>query len=628
MKYSYNWLQSHIQEPLPTPDALKETIIFHAFEVEDVEEKNGLSAQAGDSVFDIKVLPDRAGDCLSHYGMAREIAGLLRLTLKPLTDAPLPDMPLLLPVEVKSELCRRYIAVRIDGVTVGPSPDWLKERLEAVGQRSINNVVDATNFVLLDLGQPTHAFDSAKIDGGITVRLAHEGETIITLSEESKILTADMLVIADYVGALAIAGVKGGKTAEVQAGSKPDNSVGPRVGSAGSPQPDTTELSGSSPATTSIILETANFDAVSVRKTARALSLPTDAAKRFENNLSPSVALPAASMLASLIKQIAGGEITGVSDIYPSPVVSRTLSFTVSDVARRLGEWVTEAKIKQVFDTYNYEYTSTDGVFVLTVPTWRADIEGAHDIAEEIGRVIGYETIVPAALPTLHPIDHSPVYVAIRAAKAWLVHDGYKEVMTYTFRPKGEVEIARGAKGKSALRTNLSDAMKESYELNKQHAALLGITDVKLFEIGAVFAKDKEEVHLCIADKNGIQEMTVQAYLDEHKVVVESTTLETAPSTTSFTPWSVYPFSTRDVAVWVEGEEGKQRLNDIVTRFAAVHCVRPAVLFDEFTKDGKTSVAYRLVFQSYDKTLTEADIEGWMQVLVGEITTTEGFSIR
>lgn len=628
MKYSYNWLQSHIQEPLPTPEALKETIIFHAFEVEDVEEKNGLSAQAGDSVFDIKVLPDRAGDCLSHYGMAREIAGLLKLTLKPLTDAPLPDMPLLLPVEVKSELCRRYIAVRIDGVTVGESPAWLKERLEAVGQRSINNVVDATNFVLLDLGQPTHAFDSAKIDGGITVRLAHEGETIITLSEESKTLSTDTLVIADYVGALAIAGVKGGKTAEVQAGSKPDNSVGPRVGSAGSPQPDTTELSGSSPATTSIILEIANFDALSVRKTARALSLPTDAAKRFENNLSPETALPAAAMLASLIKQIAGGEITGVSDVYPAPVAPRTISFTVLDVARRLGEWVTEAKIRDVFDTYRYEYTCTDGVFVLTAPTWRADITGVHDIAEEVGRVIGYDTIAPAPLPIVHPIDHSPVYAAIRAAKAWLVHDGYREVMTYTFRPKGDIEIARGAKGKSALRTNLSDAMKESYELNRANAPLLGISETKLFEIGTVFTKDKEEMHLCIADKDGIKEMTVDSYIAEHKVVVETTTLELTPSTNVFKPWSVYPFSTRDIAVWVSDEAGKQQLLDIVTAFANSYCVRPAVLFDEFTKDSKTSQAYRFVFQSYDKTLTETEVEGWMKLLTDDIVKTEVFTIR
>lgn len=592
MKYSYTWLQSHIEGTLPSPEKLREVIHNHAFEVEEAEEKGS------DTVFDIAVLPDRAGDCLSHYGMAREIAGLLKLTLKPLTDASLPDMPLLLPVEVKSELCRRYIAVRIDGVTVGSSPVWLKERLEAVGQRSINNVVDATNFILLDLGQPTHAFDSAKIDGGITVRLAHEGETIITLSEETKTLNPDMLVIADYVGALAIAGIKGGKTAEV------------------------------SNSTTSIVLEIANFDPVAVRKIARALALPTDAAKRFENNLSPVTALPAAAMLASLIKQIAGGEVTGVSDVYPVPVVSRTISCAVADVARLLGQWVTETKIKQVFDTYRYEYTCTDGIFVLTVPMWRADIMGAHDIAEEVGRVIGYDTITPLSLPVIHQVEHSTTYIAIRAAKAWLVHDGYREVMTYTFRPKGEVEIVRGAKGKSALRTNLSDGMKDSYELNRQNMPLLGIQEVKLFEIGTVFSKDKEEVHVCVADKNGIKEMTVESYIDEHKVVVENTILEITPSAGSFKSWSVYPFSTRDVAVWVVGETGKQQLLDIVTKFATTYCVRPAVLFDEFMKEGKTSQAYRFVFQAYDKTLTEADIEGWVQILLDELSAIEGFSIR
>ncbi len=592
MKYSYTWLQSHIEQPLPKPEVLKEKIIFGAFEVESTE-------QVGDdTIFDIKVLPDRAGDCLSHYGMAREIAGLLNLSLKS-TERDLPAIDLLLPVEVKSDLVRRYMAIRMDGVKVMPSPAWLKDALESVGQRSINNIVDATNFILLDTGQPTHAYDAAKIDGGIVVRDAHEGEKMLTLSDEEKILHPENLVIADYVGALAIAGVKGGKSAEIE------------------------------DSTTSIILEIANFDPGSVRKTARALGLPTDAAKRFENNLSPEVAYQVAAQLVSLIKDIAGGEVTGVTDIFPNKLQPRTLSFSVDDIIRFLGESVTDKKIATVFDQYHYTYTYIDGVFTLTGPVWRRDITGAHDIAEEIGRVMGYGSIVPKPLPELFAVAHAPIYQSIRAAKAWLVHDGYREVMTYTFVKKGEVEVARGSKGKSALRTNLSDGLKESYDLNKQHAALLGASEIQIFEIGAVFPRqDQEVINVGIADAHGIKEMTLDAYIAEHKIVVETTSLEIEPYATPFVPWSIYPYITRDIAVWIAVPTDESILTELLTTFARQYCASAPVVFDQFEKDGKKSIAYRLVFQAHDRTLTDTEVEGWMSILVSEIVARGVFEIR
>lgn len=600
MKYSYNWLQQHIEEKLPTPDALKDKIIFGAFEVESAEAVGDLSAQAGDTVYDIKVLPDRAGDCLSHYGMAREIAGLLGLTLKK-ESRTLPTMKLLLPVEVKSDLCRRYIAVRIDGVKVGSSPEWLRTQLESVGQKSINNVVDATNFILLDQGQPTHAYDAARVDGGIIIRDAKEGEKIITLSDEEKVLDPTSLVITDYLGALGIAGVKGGKSAEI------------------------------SDSTTSIILEIANFDPVSVRTTARKLGLPTDAAKRFENDLAPEVAPIAASKLIALIKEIAGGEVTGIIDIYPKPGEQRTISFSTGAIERILGTTSAEA-IKKVFDAYQYSYTANGNTFTLDVPYWRRDITGAHDIAEEVGRVSGYEHIESKSL-TPTPIEYNPVYQSIRAARAWLVHDGYREVMTYTFCKKGEIEVARGPVGKSALRINLSDGLKNAYDRNVRNAPLLGTADVKLFEIGTVFSKDAEDLHIAIADGHGITEYTLADYIAQKKIVVETTTLEIVSDAHPFIQWSSYPFITRDIAVWVSGEE--EKLQTIVGQFAREYCVVPAIMFDRFEKsassaggDSKTSVAYRFVFQAFDKTLTDAEVESQFQLLRNEIQKHENFQIR
>jgi phenylalanyl-tRNA synthetase beta chain len=603
MKYSYNWLQSHIEDPLPSAEVLKETIIFHAFEVEEME------VTLTDTIFDIKVLPDRAGDCLSHYGMAREIAGLLDLNFNDITYT-LPTATLGVPVTIEVPECKRYSAIRIDGVHVGPSPAWLVKKLEDVGQRSINNVVDATNFILLDLGQPTHAFDADKIKDGIVVRYAKEGETITTLSSEEKTLKENMVVIATNGESsgesipLAIAGVKGGIAAEVTKD------------------------------TTSIILEIANFDATSVRKTSRSLGLVTDASKRFENNLAPYMVEPARAKLVGLIAILAGGEVSAVTDEYPNPQLERTISFTLEDIQRVLGTTITDIAMTKVLDQYGYSYETSEEFYTLAVPRWRHDITGAHDMAEEFGRVIGYDTIEAKPIPFAPAIVLNEQYEKIRAIKFYLMKKGYSEVLTYAFRKKGEVTISHGPKDKSALRSNLSDAMKESYDMNRLNAALLGLKEVKEFEIGTVFSTDAEQINVAVADKSGIKESSLEAFYEEHKEELIEIDLSTVAAkivaivgSNTFKPWSIYPFITRDIAVWVD--DGQQHaLEKIVNDFASDHCARPATLFDMFTKEGKTSVAYRLVFQSKEKTLTDEDVEKEFQLLVVEITAHAGIKIR
>ncbi len=590
MKYSYNWLQSHIEDPLPTPEVLKETIIFHAFEVEDIEVIDT------DTIFDIKVLPDRAGDCLSHYGMAREIAGLLDLNFieSAYTSPTVVDE---VNIDVQTAQCLRYSAVRIDGVRVPPSPDWLVKKLAAVGQRSINNIVDATNFILLDMGQPTHAFDADKVHGIIAVReIGPNGETITTLSGEEKNLKEGMMVIADEDKLLAIAGVKGGNAAEV-----------------------TME-------TRSIILEIANFDAASVRKTARMLGLPTDAAKRFENNLSPHVVESARAKLIGLIQILSGGTVAAAGEQYPNPQTERAISFTLADIQRLLGNTITDNAIVKVFDQYGYSYEKEGEYYTLAIPFWRNDITGAHDIAEEIGRVTGYDTIPSAPLPFVPTIVPNEPYEKIRAIKSSLVSQGYSEVMTYSFRNKGDVHIAYGPKDKSALRANLSDALKESYDMNRLNAPLLALQQLKIFEVGTVFNKDSESVHVAIADKSGVKEFAIEDYKIEEPAAAFSGVRVANTAAAPFKPWSVYPFITRDIAVWIDGDVSV--LQKIIADFAQQYCIRPAALFDTFAKDGKTSLAYRLVFQSATKTLTDAEVEAMFQPLVKTIAAQSGMSIR
>jgi phenylalanyl-tRNA synthetase beta subunit len=588
MKYSYNWLQSHIEDPLPLAPDLREHIIFHAFEVEGVEITNK------DTIFDIKILPDRAGDCLSHYGLAREIAGLLDLNLKTVSYAlPEPVIPVALDIQIPE--CRRYCAIQLDNVKVGPSPAWLVTKLESVGQRSINNIVDATNYILFDTGQPTHVFDADKVVGALTVRHAVEGEKILTLgstADQEKTLQHSMMIIADEVKTLAVAGVKGGTAAEVT------NS------------------------TTSIILEIANFDATSIRKTARALGVSTDASKRFENNLAPYIVESAAAQLITLIQTLAGGTVTAMGEHYIEPQIERALSFTLPEIQGILGQTITDNTIVKMLDRYGYSYTKDGEFYTMAVPLWRNDIRGIPDMAEEVGRVTGYETITAKPLPFVLRATFNEAYEQIRAVKAAMIQQGYSEVMTYSFRKKGEVSIAYGPKDKSALRTNLTDALKESYEMNRLNAGLLGVSEVKLFEVGTVFPTPDgiEAMHIAIADSKGVQEWPLDEFVTTNKI---DTSIVIFPPVRQpiapFKQWSSFPYITRDIAVWILDDAKGFILKRIVDSFAIEHCARSPVLFDTFNKDGKTSVAYRFVFQAPDKTLTDAEVEPLFQQLVSEI---------
>jgi phenylalanyl-tRNA synthetase beta subunit len=594
MKISYSWLQRHIEEKLPDPESLKETIIFHAFEVEDTEKVGD------DTVMDIKVLPDRAHDCLGHAGIAREIAGLLGLTFisYPLPDLPAQkELPLGTKIEVQSDVCRRYVATEMKDIKVGPSPAWLKDAIEGVGMRSINNVVDATNLILLDDGQPVHAYDADKIDGGIVVRMAHEVEQITTLSQEQKILKDSDLVIADYLGPLAIAGVKGGTSAEITDDTK------------------------------RIIIEVANFAPASIRKTSRRLNLVTDASKRFENELTPEIAYDAMRHVVGIIQKVAGGEVAGVFDHYPVVQKPRTLSFTLSDITRLLGPTITSAQVDLWISRYSINSTKEGDIYTITIPVERLDIMGAHDIAEEVGRMVGYDLIPVSTLP-FTPVRVPGEYEKVFAVKYWLAQNGFREVMNYSFVKKGDVSIAYGAKDKSALRSTLSDGLKESYEKNKLYAGLLGLDSIRIFEIGTVFLKDTEELRVATCDKGTFEELSLDAFVEKYKIDVATAGEVSAIAVEPFKMWSLYPYITRDIAVWIKNTEDQKRLEEIVTAFALQYCVREPVLFDHFEKDGRTSVAYRFIFQSYEKTLTEAEVEKWFSDLVQKIQEAEVFEVR
>lgn len=622
MKISYNWLKWYIDGELPEAEKLADILTFKLCEVEGIEK-----LPDGDTVLDLNILPNRAHDLLSHQGVAKEVAGLLGFKYKdpaPLYKVPETVLPTELKIEIQTENCRRYMGRVVRNIKVGPSPEWVVKHLESIGQRSINNIVDATNIVMFDCGQPCHAFDLAKIDGGIQVREAGSEQDFPVLGRDQIVakLKATDMVIADTSKALALAGVKGGMD------------------------------SGVSEATTDIILEVANFNPVAVRKTARRLNLLSDSAKRFENDLSPTLGDFAMKELTGLIIEMCPeATFEDVVDVYPNPVQPHTISFSISKINKYLGTELSEEAMVQVLTDYGYEISGSGlpaealakvgDTRTLVVPPLRLDLTGTHDVAEEVARLYGLEKIqaVTVELP-LNPKKNETFY-KMNAVRAKLVADGYRETITYAFRKKGIFEVARGVGDKGALRVNLSDGLKEAYEMNRLNAPLLGISDMKVFEIGTVFpllrqgsagqAPEYEVVHVAYADKKGVTEMTLEEFCEKNVITAGDSYENILPineNTQHFVQWSQYPFISRDIAVWVPESVTSEELKSLYTKLGTGLLVREPDLFDQFTKDGKTSYAFRLVFQAADRTLTDVEINPIMESIQGAIEGHEGWQIR
>ncbi len=371
MKILYNWLKEFVDVTAPAAElGLRLSLAGNA--IESVEES------AAGPVLDVEVTANRP-DCLGHYGMAREAAAIYRLPLKPLqpelkesaekaSDATR--------VEIECpELCGRYTARILRGVKVQPSPDWLRRRLEAIGQNSINNVVDVTNYVMFELGQPLHAFDLDKLaERRIVVRRARPGETIHTLDGARRPLAPEMCVIADAARAVAIAGVMGGTESEIGFSSR------------------------------NILLESAWFDPISVRRTSKALGLRTEASYRFERGADPEMVETASRRAAELIQQLGGGEIlAGVVDGYPGRESPQAMQLSRKEFLRVMGADVPDRDIEGILSALGFHPVrkgaelgtpdSPAAVWECRQPSWRRDVAREIDLVEEVARHYGYDKI-------------------------------------------------------------------------------------------------------------------------------------------------------------------------------------------------------------------------------------------
>jgi phenylalanyl-tRNA synthetase beta chain len=432
MKISLNWLSDYVETGLEA-EQMAEILSDLGLPCD------GIEPLADDTALDIEVTSNR-GDCLSHIGVARELAAFTGKPLRlPQVDLAETDKPAseLVQVEIREpELCGRYTARVVEGVKIGPSPDWMVKRLEAVGMRSVNNVVDATNYAMMETGQPPHAFDYATIEGRrIIVRKAAPGEQIVSIDGSQCALTDEMLVIADARRPVAVAGIMGGLATEV------------------------------SDATTTILLEDAYFDPLCIRRTSRRLALPSEASFRFERIVDIENMDWASRRTMQLIVQLAGGRVAkGMVDAYPKKPQPRQVAMRLSRLTRLLGIEIPTDQVMNILAALCFEPRLQDGSVVCTMPTWRSDIEREVDLIEEVARVHGYEKV-----PTRRKIQIEAVPADRRQATATQIGTvlngcGFYETITVTFAEQGLADLLAGG---------APDAHLQVREVGRRNADLL-----------------------------------------------------------------------------------------------------------------------------------------------------------
>lgn len=625
-----------------------------------------------DTVLEIEVTPNR-GDWASLLGVARELGAALGQTPR------IPGIQIQESNEQASalssvtidapDLCPRYAGRVLRNITVGPSPEWLKQRLIAAGQRPINNIVDITNYVLLETGHPLHAFDLDKLDGQrVVVRQAQLGETIETLDGQSRVLSPDMLVIADASTPIAVAGVMGGAHSEVTG------------------------------TTVNVFLESAYFNPVSVRRTARALGLITEASQRFQRGADPEMVPYALDRAAQLIQEVAGAEVAeGVLDTYPAPAPRREVTLRFARTGMLLGQDIPATEQRAALEALGFTVCAADGAScTLEVPTWRHDVAMEADLIEEVARLHGYDRIsmsLPAVVPAAEVF--APEYDAVCALRTFLTGAGLNEFMTWTFC--NDQDLAR-----ANLAESHSDTVTLSNPLSDLHAAMRpslipallnnavtnirrGNRNVAAFEIGPVYrpgegdALPYQELRLGIVltgtaggrhwsrkpvpvdfyDIKGFAE----ALLEHFKAPFQGDPADFAPfepgrcmaiqlegqplghfgeaaasvlrafdagqplylldcalepliargtSPAAFTEVPKYPASARDMALLVDRQVPAAALCAAAAE-AGGSLLRDVSIFDVYTGHpvpaDKKSIALGLVFQAPDRTLTDADTQ-------------------
>ncbi len=439
----------------------------------EIAEELGLDAP----IFEVGITPNRP-DCLSLIGTAREVAAILGTELKyPKLELIESDQDIneLATVVIKdTKGCPRYSCRVIQGITIGPSPDWLKTRVESAGIRSINNIVDVTNFVMLEYGQPLHAFDYDLVEGHkIIVRTADEGETLLTLDGEKRTLSSEDVLISDGSCPVALAGVMGGGETEVS-----DNTV-------------------------NVLIESAYFNPTSVRKTSKTTGLRSESSYRFERGTDPNGVVTALDRAAMLMNQVAGGTVAkGAVDIYPETITQSVVTLSVDRTNDVLGTELDPETVTTILSGIGIDTKELGpGQIECTVPTFRVDITRQIDLIEEVARLYGYDNI-STTLPRVEMNTETPESrtVVEESFRQQLIRNGFLEVINYSFEGPQllgifddvrHVEIMNPiSQDSSLMRTSLFPSLLKNITYNLNHQA----EDLRIFEIGHVYIPEQSEL--------------------------------------------------------------------------------------------------------------------------------------
>ncbi|MBU3964485.1 phenylalanine--tRNA ligase subunit beta [Patescibacteria group bacterium] len=675
MLFSYNWLQSFFNSKLPAPNKLAEILTLRSFEVEEVKK------ESKDWALDISVTPNRGTDCFSHLGIARECSAITKLKtknekrkIKEDTKIKINDF-----IDVKVDNgadCPRYTGRVLTGVKVGDSPEYIQERLRACGLEPINNIVDAGNYVMLELGQPLHTFDLDKIEGKkIFIRQAKIGEKIDALDDKIYKLNKDNLVIADSKNVLAIAGIKGGKRAAIDQETK------------------------------NIFLESANFDSVLIRASSQKLGLKTDASLRFEHSIDPNLTELAVDRLAQLVEEVAGGKIAkNRIDIYPEKILSRKFKLDLGKVEGLLGIKIGKKEVIKILNSLGLETKSN---LLVGIPTWRPDLVQSEDFAEEIGRIYGYEKL-KSIYPTLAlmPAKRNDDIFWEDKIKNSLKQVGFSEAYNYSFISKrigdiigtGLVELKNPfSEGLYYLRPslilNLSDNIQ--YNIRASNAK----KNIKIFEIGKTFRQKREgiiEKKMLSGVVSGGQESFYMLkgvidslfnnlgisdyYFDEYQPTPEDTSfnfwnkhkmaeikvgskeigfmgelnfpslvesnkiqevfafdidfealLKECDEESEYRPISKFPSAVRDISLLLPGDARVSQVLDIINT-SENKCIKDVDLFDFYEgselAEGKKSLAFHIIFQAKDRTLRGEEIETMMAKIIQALEDNLDWEVR
>ena len=667
MKVPISWLRDFV-DIKASPEAIGEALNMRGFELSSIERVEGVRPH--DAVLDFEVTANRP-DALSIIGFAREVGTTYSLPVKPLSLKPLPSTPAK-DVTVKLEapdLCPRYGAAIAD-VKIGPSPAWLTARLQACGVRPINNVVDVTNYVLLELGQPMHAFDLEKLGGReIRIRRAMRGERITTLDGTDRALDTEMLVIADANRAQAVAGVMGGGLSEVSNRTK------------------------------TIALESAFFNPKSVRLTSKKLGLKTEASARFERGADINAAVKALERAVTLLEEIGAGQGRGGAiDAYPDQIQPRKVELRRAQVQRILGLEIGDSDIERILKGLGFEVRRRDGSWDVLVPTFRVDVQREVDLIEEVGRHFGYDRL-PSTFPALSaPTSPSdPRIERDRLVRRVLQAAGCSEALTFSFidaalaahfaDESAIVPIGNPLSAQfSVLRPSLLPGLLVSVAHNRHRER----ADVQLFELGARMTRAGEARYMAVAltgasgdhhwsggrrpidffDVKGIVEAiadalrtdvtfdatSVPAYLVRGRAATVSAggrvaghigMLMSAPVSASglaanetvyvaelnldlldetrsaaalvVKPLPRYPSIARDISIVVDDTLPAATVRGTIRSVASDTLVSIRE-FDRYqgkgVPDGRVSLSLRLTFRSAERTLTDAEVEAAMKKIL------------